>query len=50
MKRIKMLLVAMLCIVMAFGAANVPASAEIIEGEKPREITVKEIKLDKPVY
>lgn len=50
MKRIKMLLVAILCIVMAFGAANVPASAEIIEGEKPREITVKEIKLDKPVY
>ena len=30
MKRIKMLLVAMLCIVMAFGAANVPASAEIM--------------------
>lgn len=50
MKRIKMLLVAMLCVVMAFGAASVPASAEITEVEKPREITIKEIKLDKPVY
>lgn len=50
MKRIKMLLVAMLCVVMAFGATSVPASAEITEVEKPREITVKEIKLDKPVY
>lgn len=50
MKRIKMLLVVMLCVVMAFGAASVPASAEVIEVEKPREITVKEIKLDKPVY
>lgn len=50
MKRVKMLLVAMLCVVMAFGAASVPVSAEIIEVEKPREITVKEIKLDKPVY
>ena len=50
MKRIKMLLVAILCVVMAFGAASVPASAEITEVEKPKEITVKEIKLDKPVY
>lgn len=50
MKRVKMLIVAMLCVVMAFGAASVPASAEVIEAEKPREITVKEIKLDKPVY
>lgn len=50
MKRVKMLLVAILCVVMAFGAASVPASAEIIEVEKPREITVKEIKFDKPVY
>lgn len=50
MKRVKMLLVAMLCVVMAFGAASVPVRAEIIEVEKPREITVKEIKLDKPVY
>lgn len=29
MKRIKMLLVAMLCVVMTFGAASVPASAEV---------------------
>lgn len=53
MKRIKMLLVAILCVVMAFGTASVPASAEIIEVEKPvppKEITVKEIKLDKPAY
>ncbi len=50
MKRIKVLLVAMLCVVMAFGTTSVPVSAEIIEVEKPREITVKEIKLDKPVY
>lgn len=50
MKRVKMLLVAMLCVVMAFGAASVPVSAEVIEVEKPRKITVKEIKLDKPVY
>ena len=50
MKRVKMLLVAMLCVVMAFGAASVPASAEVTEVKKPREITVKEIKFDKPVY
>lgn len=50
MKRVKMLLVAMLCVVMAFGAVSVPVSAEITEVEKPKEITVKEIKLDKPVY
>lgn len=50
MKRIKMLLIAMLCVIMAFGAASVPASAEVIEVEKPREITVKEIKLDKYAY
>lgn len=50
MKRIKVLLVAILCVVMAFGTTSVPVSAEIIEVEKPREITVKEIKLDKPVY
>lgn len=53
MKRIKMLLIAILCVVMTFGAASVPASAEIIEVEKPippKEITVKEIKLDKPAY
>lgn len=50
MKRVKVLLVAMLCVVMAFGTTSVPVSAEIIEVEKPREITVKEIKLDKPVY
>ena len=30
MKRIKMLLIAILCVVMTFGAASVPASAEII--------------------
>ena len=53
MKKVKMLFVAMLCVVMAFGAASVPASAEITEVEKPvppKEIKVKEIKLDKPVY
>lgn len=53
MKRVKMLLVAMLCVVMAFGAASVPASAEIIEVDKPaepKEVTVQEAKLDKAVY
>ena len=53
MKRVKMLLVAMICVVMAFGAANAPVSAEVIEVEKPAEpkkVTVQEIKLDKPVY
>ena len=34
MKRVKMLIVAMLCVVMAFGAASVPVSAEVIEVEK----------------
>lgn len=46
MKRVKMLLVAMLCVVMAFGATSVPASAEIIEAEKPaepREVSVESI-------
>lgn len=53
MKRVKMLLVAMLCIVMAFGAASVPASAEVIEVEKPAEpkrITITDIGFDKPAY
>lgn len=53
MKRVKMLLVAMLCVVMAFGAASVPASAEIIEVEKPAEpkrITITDIGFDKPAY
>lgn len=53
MKRIKMLLVAMLCVVMAFGAASVPASAEVIEVEKPAEpkrITITDIGFDKPAY
>lgn len=48
MKRIKRLLV-MLCVIV-LGVTAVPAKAEVIEVEKPREITVKEIKLDKPVY
>lgn len=53
MKRVKMLLVAMLCVVMAFGAASVPASAEVIEVEKPAEpkrITITNIGFDKPAY
>lgn len=53
MKRVKMLLVAMLCVVMAFGAASVPVSAEIIEVEKPAEpkrITITDIGFDKPAY
>ena len=53
MKRVKMLLVAMLCVVMAFGAASVPASAEVIEVEKPAEpkrITITDIGFDKPAY
>lgn len=53
MKRVKMLLVAMLCVVMAFGAASVPASAEIIEGEKPaepREVSVESINPSKKAY
>ena len=37
MKRVKMLFVTMLCVVMAFGAASVPVSAEVIEVEKPAE-------------
>lgn len=43
MKRVKMLLVAMLCVVMAFGAASVPVSAEVIEVEKPVPVKPKEI-------
>lgn len=53
MKRVKMLLVAMLCVVMAFGAASVPASAAVIEVEKPAEpkrITITDIGFDKPAY
>lgn len=53
MKRIKMLLVAMLCVVMVFGAASVPVSAEVIEVEKPAEpkrITITDIGFDKPAY
>lgn len=53
MKRIKALLVAMLCVIMAFGAASVPASAEVIEVEKPAEpkrITITDIGFDKPAY
>lgn len=53
MKRVKMLLVAMLCVVMAFGAASVPVSAGIIEVEKPAEpkrITITDIGFDKPAY
>ena len=53
MKRIKMLLIAILCVVMTFGAASVPASAEIIEVEKPAEpkrITITDIGFDKPAY
>ena len=53
MKRVKMLLVAMLCVVMAFGATSVPASAEIIEGEKsaePREVSVESINPSKKAY
>ena len=53
MKRIKVLLVAMLCVVMIFGAASVPVSAEIIEVEKPAEpkrITITDIGFDKPAY
>ena len=53
MKRVKMLLVVMLCVVMAFGAASVPVSAEIIEVEKPAEpkrITITDIGFDKPAY
>lgn len=53
MKRIKMLLIAILCVVMTFGAVSVPASAEIIEVEKPAEpkrITITDIGFDKPAY
>lgn len=53
MKRVKMLLVVMLCVVMAFGTASVPVSAEIIEVEKPAEpkrITITDIGFDKPAY
>lgn len=53
MKRIKMLLIAIPCVVMTFGAASVPASAEIIEVEKPAEpkrITITDIGFDKPAY
>lgn len=53
MKRVKMLLVAMLCVIMAFGAASVPASAEVIEVEKPakpKRITITDIGFDKPAY
>ena len=53
MKRIKVLLVAMLCVVMVFGAASVPVRAEIIEVEKPAEpkrITITDIGFDKPAY
>lgn len=53
MKRVKMLLVTMLCVVMAFGAASVPASAEVIEVEKPakpKRITITDIGFDKPAY
>lgn len=46
MKRIKMLLVAMLCVVMTFGAASVPASAEVIEVEKPIPSKPKEILME----
>ena len=53
MKRVKVLFVAMLCVVMAFGAASVPASAEIIEVEKPakpREVSVESITSSKKAY
>ena len=53
MKRVKMLLVTMLCVVMAFGAASVPASAEVIEVEKPakpKRIMITDIGFDKPAY
>lgn len=53
MKRVKMLLVVMLCVVMAFGATSVPASAEIIEVEKPaepREVSVESINSSKKAY
>lgn len=53
MKRVKMLIVAMLCVVMAFGAASVPVSAEVIEVEKPakpREVSVESINSSKKVY
>lgn len=53
MKRVKMLLVVMLCVVMAFGAASVSASAEIIEVEKPaepREVSVESINSSKNAY
>ena len=53
MKRIKMLLIAMLCVVMAFGAASVPASAEVISSsEEPEEIciAIQNIQTDKVVY
>lgn len=46
MKRVKMLLVAMLCVVMAFGAASVPVSAEVIEVEKPAPVKSKEILME----
>lgn len=48
-----MLLVVMLCVVMAFGAASVPASAEVIEVEKPakpREVSVESINSSKKAY
>ena len=53
MKRIKVLLVAMLCVVMAFGAASIPVSAEVIEVEKPtepREVSVESINSSKKAY
>ena len=53
MKRVKMLLVAMLCVVMAFGAVSVPVSAEAVSSnEKPEEmyITIHSIQTDKVVY
>ena len=41
MKRVKMLLVAMLCVVMAFGAVSVPVSAEAVSSnEKPEEMYI----------
>lgn len=53
MKRVKMLLVAMLCVVMAFGAVSVPVSAEAVSSnEEPEEmyITIHSIQTDKVVY
>lgn len=53
MKRVKMLLVAMLCVVMAFGAASVPASAEVISSNEEPEymhISIHDVQTDKVVY